>query len=265
MARVWRRPQPDATRPNRSFGGYYRTADRDIGAQQLRGIPIQTAEAAAVAAVRAGYNIVDAQIERGVNLARRLRSSADRAGVPETGQVLSLAENLLNKGAMLGLEMLETAAGDQNSPVKRLLTAQFRLLGSFLGVETGTAAQGRERRETEETPAGGRHDSHRSEGEHSAAVSDRVRVLHRPDSAKRAVTVVRFTRPTRLHASRDVSLVFHPVSGSSQEAFSGTLTFAPKEVPLLEVATTREQPGGLWRAAICTSDGEQVGIIEVDL
>ena len=141
MARVWRRPQPEVTAPNRSFGGYYRTADREIGADQLRGVPLQTAEVAAVAAVRLGYNIVDAQIERGLAIARRLRSGADRAGVPETGQVLTLAENLLNKGAMLGLEMLETAAAEPDSPMKRLFTAQFRLLGTLLGVDPGTAAR----------------------------------------------------------------------------------------------------------------------------
>ena len=54
MARLWRRPTPTALGPDRSFGGYYRTADRQLKGKDLRGVPLQTTEDAVVAAVRLG-------------------------------------------------------------------------------------------------------------------------------------------------------------------------------------------------------------------
>jgi len=58
------RPRPKLEGPNRGFGGYYRSSDHKVAGKVFRGVPLQTAEDTAVAAVRMGYRVIDAQIDR---------------------------------------------------------------------------------------------------------------------------------------------------------------------------------------------------------
>src|SRR5262245_57943494 len=148
MPRPWRRPEPTALGPNRSFGGYYRSSDRTLKGKDFRGVPLQTTEDAVVAAVRLGYQVVDAQIERGLDMARRLRGAADRSGSGDPANLLDNAERLISRGMLLGLEFLEGAAADPRTPIMRLLSAEFRMLGSVLGLTTeGPSAQTAPKRE----------------------------------------------------------------------------------------------------------------------
>ena len=283
--RPWSRPQPTAIGPDRSFGGYYRGSDLNVRGRDLRGVPLQTAEDAAVAAVRLGYRVVDAQIERGLDMARRLRGAAKRAGARDARDVLDSSERLLSRSVLLGLEWLETAANQPGSPMRRLMTAQFRLLAALFGMEMKEAAS----RATDSKPltsllgvdiedllsrlttASKRRDAESpatpTVPRETPAGNDRpVRIQHAENSANRAVTVVRFEMyPPFPSAGPPRDLEFHYVSATIAETLRGTLTVGPQGPTVLKVATRLDHPAGRWRAAVCEANGDQAGIIEIDL
>jgi hypothetical protein len=247
-------------------------------------LPLQTAEDAAVAAVRLGYRVVDAQIERGLDMARRLRGAADRAGAGDPRDVLDSAERLLSRGLLLGVESLEAFANTPGSPLRRLLTAQFRLLASFFGVDAGRELRGAESRflesllglNVDEALARAAGTSKRHEGDTTtqppagrpalgARTVRHVRIRHSERSSQRAVSVVRFELYPPFPRTRTIRpLQFHYVSDKSAQRIAATLSVAPQEPPVLEVTTT-DETSGRWRAAICQDDGEQVGIVEIEL
>ena len=262
---LWRRPQPSATGPNRSFGGFYRASDRTIRGKDLRGVPLQTAEDAAVAVVRMGYRVVDAQIERGLDMARRLRGAADRAGVGDSKDMLNLTEDLLTRGALLGLELLESVSNRPESPLRRLVTSQLRMLGSLLGLSIDDAtSRDRGRGAPETGPA--RSASEQPAPPASAAGYSRVRIRHGEGSTKRAITIARWDMDAPSpQMSGGHELKFHLISGTIEQSLDGTLTLATKGPAVLEIVTTDAQPSGRWRAAVCSTDGDQLGILEIDL
>jgi hypothetical protein len=265
----WRRPSEQETGPDRSFGGYYRTSDRKVSGKDFRGVPLQTAEDAAVAAVRMGYNVIDAQIERGLDMARRLRGAATSAGVRTADDVLDQAENLLSRTAVLGLEWLETAANEPGSPLTRLLAAQYRMLGSFLGLvkppepprpaETAQAPPAAPATASEQDPA--------SPAAAAASASHRqVRIQHGGGSTLRAITIVSFDVGGPPAADdTPVDATFHCTSTTTLETLTGQLRHEAGGRWILEVWTTNQQPSGRWRAAICNAQREQVGIVDIDM
>ena len=265
MARLWRRPQPTVRGPDRSFGGYYRTSDRQLKGKDLRGVPLQTAEDAAVAAVRLGYQVVDAQIERGMDMARRLRGAAARAGSGDPANLLDNAERLISRGLLLGLEFLEGAAADPRTPIMRLLSAQFRMLGATLGLTTDAAPT------VDTAPKREPEAGHPGASTPSAAARPHPkdwrtpRVRHTSDSSKRAVTIQRWEMDRDLPSAASYDLAFHALSGVTDQALHATLTVAPNAPATLEVTTVSQQPAGRWRAAVCIATGEQVGIVELEL
>ena len=263
----WKRKNPGPTSPDRSFGGFYRTSDSKLQGKDLRGFPLQTAEDAVVAAVRMGYGVVDTQINRGLDMARRLRGAADRAGVGDTKSVLDVTEDLLTRGALLGLEMIESATNQPGHPLRRLLTAELRMLGSLFGLrlEDRAAEAGGDRAK----PEGGRRGAPVEERSPAAGRrAPRVRILHKKGSSKRAVTVDRLeidvpiARGTTQH-----KLKFHlRVPPAAGQTFDADLTLNGNEPAVLAVVTTDTQTSGRWRAGICTeSDGEQIGVIDISL
>jgi hypothetical protein len=283
--RAWSRPQPTAIGPDRSIGGYYRGSDLNVRGRDLRGVPLQTAEDAAVAAVRLGYRVVDAQIERGLDMARRLRGASKRAGAGDARDVLDSTERLLSRSVLLGLEWLETTVNQPGNPVRRLLTTQFRLMASLFGVEmkdtVPRAAESRplssllgvdledlisrltkaSKRQDTESPATPTVTPTEGFGTHR-----QVRIRHAKDTANRAVTVVRFDLyPPFPSASTARELEFHYVPETRSETLNGTLTVGPQEPVVLEVRTRPDHVAGRWRAAVCEDNGDQVGIIEIDL
>jgi hypothetical protein len=259
----WRRPQAVATGPNRSFGGYYRTADRTLKGRDFRGVPLQAAEDVAVAAVRMGYQVVDAQIDRGLEMARRLRGAADRAGVGNAADLQSQTESLLMRGLFLGLELLESAGTGPNNPLKRLLAAEFRILGSMFGL-TGPDAPGVDRTAGAASAQGTADRAGAPESRPKA--SRPIRIRHSEGSTQRAVVMVRWElhgqppQPPSTHALR-----FYLTSTAGSEYLRGMLTLSQGAAPLLEIVTSDDTPSGLWRAAICHSDGEQLGLVELEL
>ena len=132
---AWSRPQLERDRPIRTHvGGFYRTADgSDAG---IGGVPLTTAEDAVVSAVRLAYKVADAQIAQSMRLAQRLRKAGDRqAGEHSDRKALDATEQLVFRAMMGALAWVEAAtATEEGSPLMRLLSSQYRLLGSLLGL-----------------------------------------------------------------------------------------------------------------------------------
>ena len=131
--KLWARPQLEDAGPIRNASGFFRTAEGDGSA--LGGVPLVAAEDAVVAAVRMAYKVADAQLQRSARLAERLRKAGDRAvGEGSERKALDASEQLVFRAMMSGVEWLEAAAAERKSPLKRLMTAQYMLMGSMLGL-----------------------------------------------------------------------------------------------------------------------------------
>jgi|KBSMisStaDraftv2_1062788.scaffolds.fasta_scaffold488046_2 hypothetical protein len=258
------RPRPKLEGPNRGFGGYYRSSDHKVAGKVFRGVPLQTAEDTAVAAVRMGYRVIDAQIDRALDMARRLRGAATRAGVKDSNDVLDQAERMLSRGGLLALEWLETAANRPENPLMRLLAAEYRLLGSVLGFPIDsdkTSEKETPKKSTDTQP------SKPTSTAATAAPSWRVRIHHtQPEVEKRrAIAITKFEMTgaaVRRSAAYDVR--FHPTSAASGALLKGLLRREANAGWVLEILT-EDEPSGRWRAAVCTAQGDQVGIIEIRL
>jgi hypothetical protein len=258
----WVRDEPAVLGPNRAFGGYYRSADRTVRGELLRGVPLQTAEDAVVAAVQMGYRVVDAQIDRGMRVARRLRGAAERQGVGDPGQVLDATEHLVSKALLAGLQWLEEASAEPGSPIKRLLSAEYRMIGSVLGLSgDGPATPDREGRakshpKTDQSP--------RPEKHPATTPLWKVSIRHEPKSAQRAVMVCRWDiDDAPLQAERKVS--FYHLDSVNASDLGGWVATLPDGRALLRIGTGKEHPAGRWRAAVCSDDGEQFGTVEIEL
>ena len=129
----WSRPSLERTGPIRSAGGVYRTAE--TGGESLGGVPLVTAEDAAVAAVRMAYRVAETQIARSGRLADRLRDAGDRAvGEQSDRKALDATERLIFRSMMSAAAWLEAGVAEGDTPVRRLMATQYRVIGSMLGL-----------------------------------------------------------------------------------------------------------------------------------
>ena len=252
------RPELEVSRPNRCTGGFYRAAD--AGGRTMGGVPLDSAEAAVVAAVRMGYKVAATQIDRSARLARRLREAGDRVGGGDSArQAVDATERLVFRSMMSGLTWLEALAAERGSPLGRLAAAQYGLLGKILGLEPGG--------EGPATPPA------RPEGEEPrpAAAADgdapgkppiKVRLFGERKEL-RAVKVVHFELAGARTGTFD--LFFHHAHDRDAAALSGTLDVHDDGTAALQLQTKKAAPSGTWRAPVCAPDGEQVGIVEIAL
>jgi hypothetical protein len=264
----WRRPPTERSGPDRRAGGFYRTADDPT--MTVGGIPLNETEDAVVAAVRLAYRVADAQIQRSGRLAERLRSAGDHAVGPRSDrQALDATERLVFNAAMSGLGWLEGIAAEGDSPIKRLLAVQYRMVGAMLGLngdadghDAGAAASARE------DDAG---------AESARATPDATRNARVPgmpgpvpvhvvlgSAADRAVTVLAWEASLpRIKAA----LTFHhaelripagePRPEGSFERMDGNA--------VLHIRVPDEVRPGRWRAAICDAARSQVGWMDIEV
>jgi hypothetical protein len=257
------RVRPDRTEPIRSMGGLYRTAHRQRGGKVFGGATIQTTEDVVVAAVRSGYRIADAQIERGTKIARELRGAAERAGAGDASEMLESGEGLGRRALFLALEWVEALAAPPDSPVKRALSAQYRLLGATLGLDTTPFghAERRKRSAAEQDPATraeGRRESFESPPP-ARPLPPKILI----SGARRAVELKRWRADAPIMKA---TLRFRLVGGTAQHAFDAPLRPGGDGRPELTLNLTDELPEGRWKAAICDDqDGELVGMAEIEL
>lgn len=256
VQRPFRRPALAATGPDRRAGGFYRTADNEDGT--LPGVPLTGAEDAVVAAVRLGYKVAAAQIERSARLAKRLRDAGERAAGPDSErQALDATERLLFDSMMAGLAWLEGVAADPSCPLKRLAAAEYRLLGSLFGLTPGEAAA----KPAHTVPAASKAGGEAAARPPQAPVAPLRIVLL--GAERRAVRVRAWEIAPDL-APAELPVVFYSTQMIDAPPLEGQVSTATPP-PTLRVTTRQRSPAGPWRAAVCLPDGEQVGIIEIEL
>jgi len=258
----WVRAEPSALGPDRSFGGYYRSADRVVDGKVLRGAPLKTTEDAVVAAVQMGYRVVDEQIERGMRVAQKLRGgAAQRSGDSEPGQAFDAGERMASNAMMSGLQWLETLSSEPGSAFKRLVSTEYRMLADMLGLlrDAGRREAGRDGQDE------GRSEGHESDAHGAASPhASRVRILHDADSARRAVTMRTWAVAPAVLA-QETAVVFYLLGAAAPRKLASAHVSHDGTVPVLRLATREDDPGGRWRAAVCSPQGEQLGVIEIEL
>lgn len=260
---TWKRPELTARAPNRAIGGLYRIAPGQKGGKIFGGVPLQTTEDAVVAAVRTGYRIADAQIEHGMRIAQELRGAAQRAGAGEPKDMLTNAEALIGRALQLMAEWLETLAAEPSSPLKRLLSAQYRLLGALIGLEANApkdfVAEIQELVKQTVRDAAAPERSARPERRPPVA-----RPVIKFDKEPRAVELVKWELSNDL-ANVQLSPLNFMRAGDPGSTFNGSIERRPNGMLTLALSLDAKTPEGQWKAPICGTDKVLLGVAVVEL
>jgi hypothetical protein len=265
-------------------------ADDDPDA--IAGVPLTSVETAATAAVRLGYKIASAQLDRSARIATRLREEGDRAaGVTrDTGdssekRALDATEQLILKTMLAGLAWLEGFAAAPGNPVKRVAAAEFRILGSLFGLLPDSLRGGSESAETirnllqqlvdsteSRTASGAREggpvDRRPVPGDTGPAPGLRIKHSVSKDGAvagARAIRVVQWE--IMPEATGTFPVVFYgddPQATPLRGKIIVPAATTPAATPMLALDPMGAvAPRGTYRAAICDPEGLQLGYIEV--
>jgi hypothetical protein len=262
----WSRPSLDRDHPVRSVGGIYRTSQH--GEDGLGGVPLIAAEDAVVAAVRKAYRVAQVQVDRSSRLARRLRAAGDRAAGPHSDRkAVDATEELISRAMMGALTWLEGLSAEGDSPLKRLILTQYRLLGATLGLTPEMAGVFAPSSTGSQAAAPDADKVDASDGTPPASYAPspsvkvilkgrsrpvRVRHLHISVPAPIGQGPVYFFNSLDIKSEVTLTAMFAIDAGGH-----ATLTFEEQSSPA---------PPGRWRAAICRAEtGEQIGIIEIEM
>jgi hypothetical protein len=243
--------------PHRAAANFYRAASDNPDV--VGGVPIDTVESAVTAAVRLGYKVAQAQVDRSARIAKRFRAAADQAAGPNSEtKAVDATEQLIFKALMAGLGWFEGVAADPGHPLKRLAAAEFRLLGSMFGLMPPDAAPAPA---AAAPPAEPVVEAARHTPGFAPAPSTRGYPKVKLDASpelRRAVRVEAFTLATDTRAT--YPLTFY--SADNQGTISGELTI-DQSGPVLVVRTSATAPAGRYTAAICDHDGLQLGYLVI--
>jgi hypothetical protein len=255
----WLRPQLERNKPIRTAGGFYRTAEG--GRPGVGGVPLTAAEDSVVAAVRMAYNVAEAQIERSARLAKRLREAGDRAvGARSDRKAVDAVEQLMLKAIQGALVWLERTADDPD-PVKRLLSAQYRLAGSMLGLTPSDAPR---------SPGGDAPDRSAQSVDAVAPMRPEPGGSYAPAAPVKVVLKGEFRRPVRVTRYEVASgalrgeVQFYSVADIESDPLKADLVI-DGGVRALSLEVPRLAKPGLWKAAVCDSENVQIGLIEIEL
>jgi hypothetical protein len=262
---LWIRKAPERTGPRRGAGGFYRTAegkDRASG-----GIPLQTANDAVVAAVRLAYKVAEQQIERSTRLANALRKAGNRAAGPHSDvQALDATEKLVMNALLSGLAWWESSVAEGRCPVKRLAAAEYRMLGSILGLTPGASAKSQESR-----PPGGQAGATAAEASggtraETAAASTAARdlqIVHKGEKHDRRPVLIESWLYTGPRPFQTV-VYFYSVDDLAREPLEAELDIGAKGGgALMRIGMPPRSAQQRWKAAICDEQDLQVGYIEI--
>lgn len=256
----WRRPRLAATGPARNAGGYYRTSGGAAGqvpgsgeGPPPKGVPLSQAEDAVVAAVRLAYDVAATQLDRSDRMARRLRDAADLAvGGNSDTQALDAAEKLVMRSVMSGLEWWETLVAQGRCPVKRLMQAEYQMIGTVLGFKPL------------HPPPHPAPPPRAAPPRSEAAPARKISIKHKAQGAEvRPITIEKFEvegcgtfENVYLHHVGDPASV-DPITVAVVLAADGSAT--------LSLTTSRALASGAWAGAVCDENGVQCGIVAIRL
>jgi hypothetical protein len=256
----WARPALTRTGPQRGAGGFYRSAEgKDEKGHQVGGVPLTTANAAVVAAVRLAYQVAEAQIDRSTRLARRLREAGDKeVGASSHRKAVDGAEHLVMKSLLSGLEWWEGSVAEGRCPVKRLAAAEYQMLGTILGFGPSQPAK------SPAPPVSAAAAS--SAGERKPAPSKRrLTVVHKAKKEERRPVGIEAWELGAIEAL-EPKVYFYSVDRSDGKPIEAEVELRANgaEVRLL-IATPPLATAGRWKCAVCDSNDVQVGFIEISL
>lgn len=235
----------------------YRTAE--LQKRSVGGVPLNTANAAVVAAVRLAYEVAEAQIERSTRLARRLREAGDKeVGGNSAHQAVDATERLVQKALLSGLEWWEGSVAEGRCPVKRLAAAEYQMLGTILGFTP--AAQ------PDKSPPAPLRETKQRTGRPRAAASS-------PAGVREIQVVLKGDKKLRRHVrveawdlastqGVDPELYFHRVDQDQEGSMQAELHLARDRISLV-ITRPEDARSGRWVCAVWNSDDVQVGYIEV--
>ena len=257
------RPQVERTIPERGAAYFYRNAAD--GGRAIGGIPLDSTEAVVVSAVRMAYRVAEAQIDRSARLARRLREEGDRASGPRSDrQALDATERLVFRAMMGLLGWVEGAASERGNPLKRLAVAEYRLLGSLLGLTSSKAPRTEEEPASEPRRAAAASPGRAGDQREESPLRFPVLVKH-IGKERRAVRVSAWEYAADVRPPVTVPVKFYSVDQRSRRTLAGEVVIASRRSVTLTLAISQSVPGGLWRAALCDASGVQMGHIEIML
>ena len=262
---AWTRPILDRATPERGAGGFYRASSDHRG--HAGGVPLTSANAAMVAAVRLAYDVADAQIERSNRLARRLRGAGDSIVGPNSDtQALDGAERLITNAVLSGLEWWETSVAQGRCPTTRLIGAEYRLLGKILGFDAPSPVP----------PAAGPPSAPSPPA--PDAVGQPAVQPGPPASAAGPpqwdLVIAHLSVPEERRAVSESTLKLtadgDPVAelyffASAHADLKRMAEVKLDDRTLLLKIKTKDWPPGHWRAAVCNTDNVQLGVIEIVL
>lgn len=263
---LWRRKAPKVLKPRRNAGTLLRSAEFASGSG---GVPLAAGEDMVVNVVRMAYKVASAQIDRSTRLARRLRESGEKvAGAGVERQALDGMEKLVTDSFLSGLEWWEASVADGRCPVKRLVAAEYQMLGSVLGLSPIDR-----KKHAAPAPPGG--DAQPKPGDRSAtpapqagsgaatAPPDPQIVLKCSKEKRRRVTFLRWQLSPAV--SPDEELYFAHEGGGAPMPAKLELPPPAGGAYRLVFDGALDGPPGLWVATICDPDGVQIGFVEIRL
>jgi hypothetical protein len=257
----WRRPDIEEIGPNRAAGGFYRTGTSVEGTPRS-GVPLSTANAAVVAAVRLAYEVAETQVERSTRMAARLRAAADeQVGEGSGGHALEAAERLVMNSLVSGLQWWETSVAEGRCPVKRLAAAEYQMLGTLLGL--GPAAK---RKEADERgPASAERASPENIARTADTAKQKLQVVHTADARERRRVAVEDWELT-CAGSLQGKVYFYCADHSVKDPIEAeVVSEADGKNARLTIKTPPQAAAGEWQCVICDDNGLQVGHIEITL
>lgn len=260
IAQLRRRPRLDRDRPNRTAGTLYRASQDDPDA--IGGVPLNTVESAATAAVRLGYKIAAAQVDRSARIAKRFRDAGDRAagmrrerGESSEAMALDATEQLIFRTLMAGLGWFEGIAADNGNPVRRIAAAQFQLLGKMLGL----------------LPVGPAPASAPGPPPTDSDLRARPRPHVRPLPTIKHANGTQTRRAVRIQnwelssgARNRYPVTFYSDAGDAT-VIRGQVNVNQSGAAVLTIDTPAAAAGGHYKAAICDDAGLQIGYVEIVL
>ena len=260
---LWVRDPPPRTAPDRTVGGFYRTAEN--AGMTLGGIPLVDAEDAVVAAVRMAYRVAEAQIDRSARLAQRLRTAGESAvGDDPARQSVDATEKLLFNAAMSGLGWLENIAAEGDTPIKRLFAVQYRMRGAMLGLIDPSAPPRPDpgHASVPATPPAPAAGDAQPQPSRVSRNTGSIRVVHLFDRG-RAVRVVAWDLSAR--GETHARPTFYAVERPDSNGLASEFTLTDEGAATLRLGVDAKVLPGRWRAAVCDAARVQVGWIEIEV